>query len=117
MSNDLRLAILLSAFILYFVIFITFKRGRMPLKFSLVWLLPTTVVFAVGVIPDSLIWIMNILGFQTLSNMIIGILFIFLFFVCISLTIIVSGQKTKIVLLVQELSILKEKVNELDRKK
>lgn len=111
MPNDLRIAILLVAFILYAVIFLIFKKGRIPLKFALVWLLPTTIVMFVGIVPDFLIVIMDFLGFQTLSNMIIGMLFVILIFICIALTIIVSGQNTKITLLIQELSILKKKTD------
>lgn len=110
MTNDLRLSIILVAIILYLVIFMIFKKGRVPLKFALVWLIPTTIVLIVGIMPEFLIFFMNLLGFQTLSNMIIGLLFVILIFICIALTIIVSGQKTKITLLIQELSILKSKV-------
>lgn len=111
MSNDLRIAILLVALVLYLVIFIALRSNRIPLKFALVWLLPTTVVFLIGVVPEFLIWITKLIGFQTTSNLIIGILFVILIFICIALTIIVSGQNTKIILLVQELSILKSKIN------
>ena len=51
-----------------------------------------------------------------MSNMLIGILIAMLIFITISLTIIVSGQKYRITLLTQELSMLKEKVNKLQDK-
>lgn len=112
MSNDLRFVILFVALLLYLAIFVIFKKGRIPLKFALVWLFPTTIILFVGILPDFLISIMNLLGFQTLSNMIIGMLFLILIFICIALTIIVSGQNTKITLLIQEISLLKGKYDE-----
>ena len=39
---------------------------------------------------------------------------IMLFFMCMALTVIVSGQKIRITLLTQELSILKQKVEKKD---
>ena len=42
--------------------------------------------------------------------------FYMLIFITIALTIIVSGQKYRITLLTQELSMLKEKVNSLENK-
>lgn len=49
--------------------------------------------------------------------MVTGVLFVILLFITISLTVIVSGQKKKITLLVQEVSILKNRVNDLEEKK
>lgn len=114
MSNDLRIAMFIVAFILYFIIFLIFRNGRIPLKFALIWLLPITVVLLVGIVPDFLNFFTNIIGFQTTSNMVIGLLFLILIFICIALTIIVSGQNTKIILLIQEISILKKRMKEED---
>lgn len=49
--------------------------------------------------------------------MVTGVLFVILLFITISLTVIVSGQKKRITLLVQEISILKNRVNDLEEKK
>ena len=49
--------------------------------------------------------------------MVTGVLFVILLFITISLTVIVSGQKKKITLLVQEVSILKNRVSDLEEEK
>ena len=59
---------------------------------------------------DVLIWFATKLGFQTISNLVVGVFIVILFFITISLTVIVSAQKKKITLLIQEVSILKEKI-------
>ena len=56
-------------------------------------------------------WFATKLGFQTISNLVVGVFIVILFFITISLTVIVSAQKKKITLLIQEVSILKEVVN------
>ena len=60
--------------------------------------------------PNSLIVLANLVGFQTVSNMVIGVLLVILFFITMSLTVIVSAQKRKITLLVQEISLLKSEI-------
>lgn len=110
MSSSLQILILLLSIFLYLSLFTFFKRGRILLKFLLVWLFPTTIIFFIGVIPSFLQFFTDLLGFQTMSNMVVGVLFVILIFICISLTIIVSGQDTKINLLIQEVSLLKEKI-------
>ena len=53
----------------------------------------------------------SIFGFQTSSNLVIGFLFVLLFLVIIALTVIVADQTTKINLLIQEISLLKERID------
>ena len=66
--------------------------------------------FVIINLPNALIKIANLVGFQTVSNMVIGVLLVILFFITMSLTVIVSAQKRKITLLVQEISLLKSEI-------
>lgn len=115
MSNNLIMALLLVSIVLYAIIFVILKKGRIPLKFALVWFIPATIILLISVMPNLLEKLTSFLGFQTISNMIVGLLFVVLIFICLSLTVIVSGQKTKITLLIQEISLLKFKVEELEK--
>ena len=54
----------------------------------------------------------NLLGFEVGSNMIFAGLIAMLIFINIALTVIVSGQSSKIRLLIQEVSMLKGRVDE-----
>ena len=40
-------------------------------------------------------WFATKLGFQTISNLVVGVFIVILFFITISLTVIVSAQKKK----------------------
>ena len=80
-------------------------------------LLLLTLLIVLSIWPNILVSLANLIGFQTISNMVTGVLFVILLFITISLTVIVSGQKKKITLLVQEISILKNRVNDLEEKK
>ncbi|MEG2848125.1 MAG: DUF2304 domain-containing protein [Bacilli bacterium] len=116
MEGSLRLVVTVAALILLAVILFLLGKGKIPVKFSILWGLIILALLFVALIPNFMIKLMNLMGFQTLSNMLIGILIFALFFMLISLTVIVSGQKTKIQLLIQEVSILKQKAD-IDGKK
>ncbi len=90
--------------ILYFL-----KKSKINIKYALVWLLLFGFLFISILIPGFLEWITHILGFQMSSNMILSIIIGLLVIINISLTTIVSSQDKKIRLLIQEVSILKEK--------
>ena len=102
------------AIIMILVIISIVKRGRISVKYSLVWLFSMLIILLAAIIPNFMQIIATLLGFQTMSNMIFCILIASLIFICISLTIIVSGQKEKTRLLIQEISILKSKISKLE---
>lgn len=117
MSANLRLIILLITTVIIFIILKILQKGRLPIKYSLVWFLSTVVMLLVAIFPEFLIMVANLLGFKTMSNMVIGVMIIILLFISMVLTIIVSGQKEKIKLLVQEVSLLKKGVDDCENKK
>lgn len=112
MSLSLRLTLITFSIVLFTVTTIVLRKGRMPIKYSLLWYFSAIIIFIVAVIPAIVEFIANVLGFATISNLIIGIIMTLLLFLTMSLTIITSGQKRKITLLIQEISILKEQLKD-----
>ncbi len=109
MSINLRLGlIIVSLFILLFVCLILRKR-KIPVKYSLVWIFSSLLILLISLVPDLFASIANFLGFITMSNMVIGLFIFVLLMITIILTVIVSDQRKKITLLIQEVSILKSK--------
>lgn len=110
MPLNLRLGVLIIAIILAVVVIRILHKGRIPVKYSLLWVLGVLILLFLAIFPNALIKIANLVGFQTVSNMVIGVLLVILFFITMSLTVIVSAQKRKITLLVQEISLLKSEI-------
>lgn len=110
MTAVLRIFLIAFAFILLFVTTMVLKKGRIPIKYSLLWYFSATIILTVAIFPFSIEWVTTFIGFKTISNFVIGILISLLLFLTMSLTIITSGQKKKITLLVQEVSMLKSKI-------
>ncbi|HIU40556.1 MAG TPA: DUF2304 domain-containing protein [Candidatus Aphodocola excrementigallinarum] len=111
MSLKLRIILLVFSIVLAIITTVVLRKGRIPIKYSLLWYFSALVVFLVAIFPFIIEFIADMLGFTTLSNLIVAMIIVILLFLTMSLTIITSGQKKKITLLIQEVSILKEKIN------
>ena len=116
MSFNLSIALIAVSVFLFILTVYYLRKGSIPLKYSLVWFGVSLVLLCCAFLPEWLINITKLLGFQTTSNLIIGILFVLLFVICLVLTIVVSAQNKKIVLLVQEISMLKKRMIDQENK-
>ena len=109
MSTELKLTSIIFLIAVIFIVLHLVKKEKIAIKYSLVWILPCLILILYVLIPGFLMWTTKTLGFQTSSNMILTMLVSLLFAITIALTIIVSHQKEQIRLLIQEVSLLKEK--------
>lgn len=116
---SLSLTITLIAVSLFLIILTThiLKKGRIPEKYSLLWYFFALLILLVAVFPNLFGFISTKLGFQAMSNLIIGVLIAILLLLTMALTVMIAGQKKKTTLLIQELSILKQEVKSNERKK
>lgn len=112
MLDSLKLGLIGVAIGLALVVLWIVKKGRMPIKFAIIWLIPSAVILVLALIPEVFMCIASLFGFQTLSNLVIGMLFVLLFFVIMSLTVLIAGQSVKINLLIQEVSLLKRELED-----
>ena len=116
MSLSLTIAsILFSLFIIIFIIILLRKR-KVNIKYSIIWIMLFTILLIATLVPGFLLWFTRLLGFQTASNMVFSLILAVLVIINIALTMIVSNQDRKIRLLIQEISILKNKNGEKNEK-
>lgn len=112
MSFNLQIvAVLFLLAILVSIIYIL-RKGRIAIKYALVWFFAALVLLIFVIFPGLMNSLTNLLGFEVGSNMIFAGLIAMLIFINIALTVIVSGQSSKIRLLIQEVSMLKTKIDE-----
>lgn len=111
MPINLIICLLTFSIVLFIVTTIILKKGRIPEKYSLLWYFISLVIFILALFPNAFAFVTEKVGFQTMSNLIIGIILVLLTFLTMALTIIVSGQRKKTTLLIQEISMLKSNVN------
>lgn len=107
MSSKLLLISFLYAIIIIFFILYLLKKGKINIKYAILWLLLFGLLAFLLLIPNSFGIITSLLGFKISSNMIFAILISVLIIINICLTAIVSTQDMKLRKLIQEISIMK----------
>ena len=88
------------------------KKKRLELKYTLLWLLCGCVMLLLGLFPNTLTKVSQLLGVYSPTNALFAIVSVSLIFLCLSLTIIVSKQKTEIKRLAQSMAILDKRLRE-----
>ena len=101
------IVVLLSVLVILFL----FRKGRIPIKYTLVWLVAAFVFLIIAIFPQILGFFKDLLGFEVASNMVFTIAIFILLYINLAITIIISGQSEKIKLLIQEVSVLKKEIN------
>ena len=71
MPLNLRLAVLIIALILAVVVIRILHKRMIPVKYSLLWGIGVIILLFLAIWPNSLIVLANLVGFQTVSNMVI----------------------------------------------
>lgn len=111
MSNVLKIFLLIILFLQLILIIHTTKKRKFSIKYATMWILLVFMMMIVVIFPNILYGASNFLGFEVTSNMIFLLAFFFLFYMIFILTASISIQNEKIKLLIQEISILKERVD------
>lgn len=117
MPINLRIFLLLVLFLFIILILHTINKKRLLLKYSLLWLTSAFFMIISILFPQILSLLCNLLGIELISNLVFLIGFLILLVLTFVLTIIVSEQKRKIILLIQEMSILKKELREIKNDK
>ena len=111
MPKQLQIFLLLLLFVQLLLIVRTIKTKKLSIKYGSFWMMLLIIMAFVVIFPSVLFKISNFFGFEVASNMIFLIGFFFLFYIIFILTMSISVQNEKIKLLIQEVSLLKESVN------
>lgn len=114
--TNLQIEMTIAALILLIIIIICLKKNTMSVKSSIAWLLLPIVFAFIAIFPEPITALATWLGFETLANFIFVIVIALLIILCFFLTITISRQQTTITKLIQDVSILKYKINHKNEK-
>lgn len=117
MTLKIRVSMAFLIIIALFVVIYLVKRNKLNLKYSLVWIILLLLSLTCVVFPQIIMVINKIIGFQLPSNLVFAGMIFVLFVISLSLTVIVSSMATRTRLLLQEISLLKERVKVLENEK
>lgn len=114
--NNLKLSfwLLIVAIVLVIVTLIILRKDKINIKFAILWLIPSLVLIIFTIFPQIFISLAKIFGFLTISNLITGLILVLMLFLIMVLTIIITDLNKKSTMLLQEVSMLKKKLSDIE---
>lgn len=117
MSLPLMIALIVFSVFLIIIISILVARGKIPIKYSLLWYAFAILVLLVGLIPDAFGALGRLIGFNVMSDLVIGVILVVLIFLNIALTVMIASQRRRINIVSQEVALLKKELEDVKRQK
>lgn len=115
MSFILRIALIAGVIIYMAFILVLLRKKKLNLKYSLLWLLSAVFLLLCAIFPQIVTFVGAVLGIQSQVNAIFLIVVFFMLLLLISLTSIVSKQKSEIRTLVQQVAIIEKRLRDLEK--
>lgn len=116
MQLTLRIALILITFAYILVIVKAIKNKKMQISFSVFWIITGLILIIAIAIPNMIQNISKLLGFTLSVNMIFCVAIFLLFYLVFNINIVLSTENKKNTLLIQEISMLKQRIEELENK-
>lgn len=115
MSNfKLSFWLLLVAFFLILVTLIVLRNNKINIKFAILWLIPSVALIILTIFPQIFVYFASLFGFVTISNLITGFILVLILFLIMALTIVMTDLNKKNIMLLQEVSMLKNKISKME---
>lgn len=114
MKMSLNLVLIVITLIYIFLILKSIKKKKLQMSFSIFWLITGILLIIALLIPNLVENISKLLGFEVPANMVFCLTIFVSFYLIFNLTVALSKENKKNTLLVQELSMLKKRVEKLE---
>lgn len=114
MSFSLRVVTIFLAALYFVVLFVLLKKRKLVLKYSLLWIFSGILFLTAVVFPELLGVITSFIGIQVPANGLFAMTILFLIFILMSITVIVSEASARIKTLVQKISLMEKRIRELE---
>ena len=115
MQISLNVVLIMITLIYLFLILKAIRKKKLQMSFSIFWLITGVLLIIALLIPNLVETISVVLGFEVPANMVFCITIFVSFYLIFNLTISLSKENRKNTLLIQELSMLKKRVEELEK--
>lgn len=111
----LRLDMFLGAVVFLVVILWLLKKGRLTVRYSIIWLMAGGALLVFAVFPYIVLVLREWLNMEMPVNVIFTLVLAFVLLLLLSLSTIVSGFAEKLKRLAQENALLEKRVRELEQ--
>ena len=116
LNIPLNVALIIITLIYLFLVLKAIRKKNLQMSFSIFWLVTGVMLIIALLIPNLVENISKILGFEVPANMVFCITIFVAFYLIFNLTISISKENKKNTTLIQEISMLKKRVAELEAK-
>lgn len=116
MQTPLKIALIAIVLLYIFFILKAVKRKNMRIGYLIFWTITGILLIIALLIPNLVENISVILGFEMPINMIFSVAIFIILYLIFDLTTLISKEENKNTLLIQEISMLKKRVKELEDK-
>lgn len=117
MQTPLKIALIAIVLIYIFFILKAVKRKNMRIGYLIFWAITGVLLIIALLIPNLVENISGLIGFGIPINMIFSVAIFIILYLIFDLTTLISKEEKKNTLLIQEISILKKRVAELEKSK
>ena len=115
MQITLRIALIIVVLIYILGILKAVKRKNMRISYLIFWSILGILLIVALCIPGLVENISNLLGFELPINMIFSAAIFVIFYLIFDLSKLITKEQTKNTLLIQEISMLKQKIEKLEK--
>lgn len=116
MTINLKMALIVITLIYLCLILKKIKDKKLQLSFSTFWIVSAILLILAIITPNLVESLTKLLGFEIPANMLFCITIFVAFYLIFNLTVKLSKEYQKNILLVQEISLLKNRVKNLEEK-
>ena len=116
MSLALQIVLLVLVVIFLLAIIHLLRKGKLSLKYSLIWIFSSIILLIMIIFPQLSIQVSKWIGVEVPSNFIFMLEGIFVLVILILLTLIVSNQTSRLTRLTQAVAILERRIRDLEEK-
>lgn len=116
MDNTLRLFLIISITVYLIIILHLLKKKKLNLRYTLLWLFSAFVMLLVTIFPQIIYTGAKLVGMVSPVNLVFVLEGIFVLFILLSLTSIVSYLTNKVYRIVQTISLLEKRIYDLEKR-
>ena len=116
MTINLKMALIVITLIYLCLVLKKIKDKKLQLSFSTFWRVSAILLILAIITPNLVESLTKLLGFEIPANMLFCITIFVAFYLIFNLTVKLSKEYQKNILLVQEISLLKSRVKKLEEK-
>ena len=116
-TNTAQILGVISSLVLFYAVFMLVKQGRIQERYSLIWFLIAFIIFLISFFKQILDNISGVLGILYPPNALFAIMLGFTYILLLNVSTNISTVKRQNKSLIQEIGLLKERLEQLEKEK